>query len=81
MFWRRARELYLGCWMVTVLLILPNQASVLTAPGATLETLGALVGGAIISLVFFSDLSERYRDPVRVGLAPCATELSPSPHF
>lgn len=61
-YWWPARILYVGTWMGWLLLTTLSGPSVTPAVGAALETLDSLVGGAIISLVFFSDLSKRFDD-------------------
>jgi hypothetical protein len=63
-YWRFSRELYVTAWVFWVLLILLSGPSVMTPVGAMVDTLESVVGGAIMSLVYFSDLSRRFvRDP------------------
>lgn len=59
-FWRFARELYLlslGLWLMDTLLSGP---SVTTSVGALFKAMDGVVAGAIIGLVYFSDLSRRF---------------------
>ena len=66
-YWRFSRELYVTAWVFWVLLILLSGPSVMTPVGAMVDTLESVVGGAIMSLVYFSDLSRRFvRDPLPV---------------
>jgi hypothetical protein len=69
-YWSFARRLYLVAWATWTLLILLSGPSVLTPVGAVVDTLGAVVAGAILGLVYFSDLSRRFEPgagTVRVG--------------
>ena len=70
-YWRFARRLYLfscAAWMLHTLIAGP---SVRTSVGAMFSGMNGLVGGAIIGLVYFSDLARRYeRSPVRTGTVP-----------
>ena len=59
-YWRGARTLYVGSWLGWLLLLALSGPSVTPAAGAAIQTLGNLVGGAIISLVYFSDLNKRF---------------------
>jgi len=59
-YWGPARLLYVGAWAAWILLVAASGPSVTTAAGATVETLEHLVGGAIVGLVFFSDLTKRF---------------------
>lgn len=59
-FWRRARELYLAAWALTALSLAVRGPLVMSAPGSVLDTVGTLVSGALIGLVWFSALAERY---------------------
>jgi len=58
--WRFARRLYLVGWAMWVLLLLLSGPSVMTSLGAMLSTVEAVVGGAIVGLVYFSDLSRHF---------------------
>jgi len=59
-YWWVGRILYVGTWTAWILLVAASGPSVTTAAGATIETLEHLVGGAIIGLVYFSDLAKRF---------------------
>jgi hypothetical protein len=61
-FWRPSRVIYAGAWVAWVLLLIASGPSVMTAAGAAIETLEHLVGGAILGLVYFSDLSKRFEE-------------------
>ena len=58
--WRYARGLYLFSCATWLLEILVSGPSVRTSVGATFGALNGLVGGAIIGLVYFSDLARRF---------------------
>jgi uncharacterized membrane protein len=60
MFWRRSREVYLLAWGLTLVVLALSGPSILTPVGAVLDGLGTLVSGALIGLVWFSDLAPRY---------------------
>lgn len=71
-YWVPARILYLGAWAAWLVLVATAGPSVMTGPGAAIETLEHLVGGAIIGVVYFSDLRRRFDDdsepePVSAG--------------
>jgi hypothetical protein len=59
-FWRYARALYLTAWAIWLFLIAASGPSVMTSMGAVLTTMEALVGGAILALVYFTELGNRY---------------------
>ncbi len=64
-FWRFARPLYLASLATWILHTLISGPSVRTSVGAMFGALDATVGGAIIALVYFSDLARRFeREPV-----------------
>jgi len=63
-YWRFARRLYLFSCASSILLILVSGPSVRPSVGAAFSAMSALVGGAIIGLVYFSDLSRRFETPV-----------------
>jgi hypothetical protein len=70
MYWRRARELYLAAWGLTALSLALRGPAVWTAPGSVLDTVGTLVSGSLIGLVWFSDLAARYGEPQAGAAAP-----------
>ena len=75
-FWRHARGFYLLSWASWILFTLFAGAQVRTSVGSVFAELDALVAGAIIGLVYFSDLARRFeRAPVH-GAAPAGTSLS-----
>ena len=61
--WWFARRLYVVAWTSTTLLTLLAGPSVQTPIGAMVGTLGSVVSGAIMGLVFFTDLSRRFERP------------------
>ena len=61
-YWWPARILYVVAWAAWLLLVAASGPTVMTAAGAAIETLEHLVGGAIIGLVYFSDLNKRFDD-------------------
>jgi len=74
-YWRLARRLYLVSWGSWILLRLISGPSVMNSVAATVTELDALVGGAILGLVYFSDLAHRFeRAPVE-GAAPAGMNL------
>lgn len=58
--WRHARRLYVASLALSVLLTLVSGPSVRTSVGAMFAELDALVAGAILGLVYFSDLARRF---------------------
>ena len=65
--WWFARRLYLGAWIAWFVLLLLSGPSVMTPLGAMFSTVEGVVGGAILGLVYFSDLSRHFeRHPVQV---------------
>ena len=63
--WRYARGLYLVSMGMSVFLVLISGPVVTTSIGAMFSTLNGVVSGAIIGLVYFSDLARRFeRAPV-----------------
>jgi len=72
--WWFARRLYVVAWATWTLLVLLSGPSVLTPVGAMLDTLDSLVGGAILGLVYFSDLSRHFeRSTAEVAAGARAT--------
>ena len=65
--WWFARRLYVVAWSVWMMLVLFSGPSVLNPVGAMFNTLETLVAGAILGLVYFSDLSRHFeRSPAGV---------------
>lgn len=61
--WPVARPLYLAAWGLQIGRMLVSGPSVTTPLGGAFDTLDALVGGALIGLVYFSGLSRRFAPP------------------
>lgn len=61
--WWFGRRLYAIAWASWVLHRLVSGASVQTGPGATFTMVGSVVGGAILGLVYFSDLRRHFERP------------------
>jgi hypothetical protein len=64
-FWRRAREVYLLAWGLTLVVLGLSGPRILSPVGAVLDSFGTLVSGALIGLVWFSELAPRYADASR----------------
>ena len=65
--WWFARRLYLAAWIAWSVLVLCSGPSVATSLGSMFSTVEAVIGGAILGLVYFSDLSREFERPeVRV---------------
>jgi hypothetical protein len=74
-YWSFARRLYLFSLATWILHTLISGPSVKTSVGATIGMMNALVAGAIIGLVYFSDLALRFeRAPVE-RTAPAGVDL------
>ena len=72
-FWRFARGLYVFSWGLGMLLILFSGPSVKPSVSAMFQEMNALAGGAILGLVYFSDLARRFERGTVEGTAPAAT--------
>ncbi|TMQ56801.1 MAG: hypothetical protein E6K72_04355 [Candidatus Eisenbacteria bacterium] len=59
-YWWFARRLYIASMTATLLLRLASGPVVMTPLGAMLDTLDWAAGGAILGLVYLSDLSRRF---------------------
>ena len=59
-YWRFARQLFLISLALTLVHVLLAGPSVRTSVGALFSMLDATVGGAILGLVYFSDLARRF---------------------
>ena len=59
-FWWFARRLYVFSWVLGMLLILFAGPSVRTSVSSMFREMNALLGGAIIGLVYFSELAQRF---------------------
>ncbi len=71
-FWRFSRGLYVVSWALGMLLILFAGPSVRTSVSAMFREMNALVGGAIIGLVYFSELAHRFERGAVERPAPAA---------
>jgi hypothetical protein len=58
---RAARALYLTSWAAYLILLLLRGSVVGTAASFAIQMMMALVGGAIIGVIYFSDLRARFR--------------------
>lgn len=58
---RVARPLYLGSWVGYMVYLLLSGPVVSTAVGYVVQMLMTLVGGAIVGVVYFSELRTRFR--------------------
>lgn len=59
--WRAARVLYLCSWVGYLTLLFLRGPVVSTSLGCVVQMLMALVGGAILGIIYFSDLRTRFR--------------------
>jgi len=66
--WWFGRRLYAIAWTTWILFLLSGGATVRTGPGTMFDTLNAAVGGAILGLVYFSDL--RFHFERRKNVSP-----------
>ena len=55
--WPVARGLYLSAWIAWIGYLVVSGPAVMTQVGGALDTVEAVVGGAILGLVYFSDLA------------------------
>lgn len=62
MSWRFARRLYLMCMAMSVFLALISGPVVVTSIGAAFRLMDGLVSGAVLALIYFSDLAHRFED-------------------
>ena len=58
--WRFARRLYLACAVMSVFLALISGPEVTTSIGAAFGMADGLVSGAVLGLVYFTDLARRF---------------------
>ena len=71
--WRHARRLYVVSWVIWMLVELISGPSVKPAVAAVFSTASGVVGGAVLGLIYFSDLAHRFE---RGREAPAAVALS-----
>lgn len=72
-----ARRLYLVSIAMSMLLILVSGPSVRTQVGGMFRAMSELVSGAILGLVYFSDLAHRFERPSAPRSAPTETNAAP----
>lgn len=77
--WRFARRLYLACMAMSVFLELISGPMVTTSIGAALRMADGLVSGAVLGLVYFSDLARRFEDRPAERTAAAGMHLGPGP--
>jgi len=58
---RPARSLYLGSWVGNFVLILLKGPVVSASVSIVIMTISALVGGAILGMIYFSELAAKFR--------------------
>ena len=69
--WPFARRLYLVCMAMSVFLTLISGPMVATSIGAAFRMADGLVSGAVLGLVYFSDLARRFEGrPAQLEAAP-----------
>lgn len=77
-FWRFAPALYLASHVAGVLLLPFLGPTVQTAVGTALDTAMNLIGGIVIGLLYFSELTHRYsRHPPTASHAPARRPEAP----
>ncbi len=74
-YWRSARRLYLVSFALWLFLILISGPSVMNPVAATIRVMNAMVGGVIIGLVYFSELSHRFERSSLEIAAPAGISL------
>src|SRR5262245_15745532 len=74
-FWRFARGLYVFSWVLGILVVLTAGPSVRTSVSAMFREMNALVGGAIVGLVYFSELAQRFERGAAERTAPAAMKM------
>jgi len=62
LYWWPARGIYVGSWIAMLVLILASGPSVLTAPGAVLDTLEHIVSGLVIAMMYFTDVKTLFEE-------------------
>jgi len=60
LFWRPARTIYLASWVLGLLLTIFLGPYIETGITHALESLNSGVGGAILALVYFSEIARRF---------------------
>jgi hypothetical protein len=59
-FWRPARTIYLAAWVLALLLTIFLGPYIETVITHAFESLNSGVGGAILALIYFSDVARRF---------------------
>ena len=77
--WRFSRTLYLVCTAMSVFLVLVSDPVVMTSIGAAFRMANGVVSGAVLSLVYFSDLARRFEGDPAERTAPAGMHLGPGP--
>ncbi len=75
--WRFARRLYLVCAAMSVFLALISGPVVTTSIGAAFRMADGLVSGAVLGLVYFTDLARRFEGRSAERAAVAETHLGP----
>jgi soluble lytic murein transglycosylase-like protein len=75
--WRLARRLYLVCMAMSVFRALISGPMVVTSVGAAFRLMNGLVCGAVLALVYFSDLARRFEDDPAERKAAAGMHLGP----
>jgi hypothetical protein len=77
--WRFARRLYLLCMAMSVFLTLISGPVVMTSIGAAFQMMDGVVSGAVLGLVYFSDLKRRFEGGPAERTAAAGMHLGPGP--
>jgi hypothetical protein len=76
-FWRLGRRLFVVCVALSVFLALISGPMVATSVGAAFRLMDGLVSGAVLGLVYFSDLARRFEHGPAERQAPTVVPLGP----
>jgi hypothetical protein len=76
-FWPFARRLYLACMAMSVFLALISGPVVMTSIGAAFHMMDGLVSGAVLGLVYFSELARRFEGAPAERTAAAEMHLGP----
>jgi len=60
LFWWPARGIYVSAWAVWLVLLVLSGPSVMTGAGAALHTAEAVIGGILIALMYFTEVSDKF---------------------
>ena len=75
--WRSARRLYLACIALSVFLTLISGPVVTTSIGGVFHMLDGLVSGAVLGLVYCTDLARRFERASAEPTTAAAMNLNP----